>query len=210
MATDIWPLAGLALETDRLQLRLPTEPELMAVVSLAPDDLATDPASPAPPGAKHPTPTAILQWYWRALGGWRPDHWRLPLAVWFQSDLVGFQELEAERFIALRTVETSSWLVPAARGLGIGKEMRAAVLALAFDHLGAAVATSSAWDSNVESLGVSRALGYTDNGWFVADHLGQAGRQQRVVLERAAWDPTPWPTTVTGLEPCRPWFELQA
>ena len=178
----------------------------MALVELAPDDLETDPAWPAPPGAARPTATAVLQWYWRAMGQWRPDHWRLPLAVWFDSALVGFQELEAERFSALRTVESSSWLVRHARGIGIGKEMRAAVLGLAFDHLGAAVATSGAWESNEASLGVSRSLGYADNGWFLHDHLGRVGRQRRVVLEKQNWDPTPWPTAVSGLDACSSWF----
>ena len=206
MGTDVWPLADLVLTTPRLELRLPTEPELLALAARAPDDLETDPAWPAPPGAASPTPTAVLQWYWRALGEWRPEHWRLPLAVWLESELVGFQELEAERFATLRTVESSSWLVPDARGHGVGKEMRAAVLALAFEHLGALVATSGAWESNAASLGVSRALGYVDNGWFVHDHLGRVGRQRRVILEKQDWDPAPWPTTVTGLDACRSWF----
>ena len=42
--------------------------------------------------------------------------------------------------------------------------MRRAVLALAFDHLGAEAAITSAWHDNTASLGVSRSLGYRDNG----------------------------------------------
>jgi RimJ/RimL family protein N-acetyltransferase len=204
--TDYWPLAQLSLTTDRLALHLPSEEELLELASMAPEDLETDPAWPAPPGAARPTTTAVMQWYWRALGEWRSEHWRLPLAVQFESRLVGFQELEAERFSSLATVESSSWLVPDARGLGIGKEMRAAVLNLAFEHLGATVATSGAWESNAASLGVSRALGYIDNGWFVDDHLGRVDRQRRVILERQHWDASRWPTNVVGLDDCRPWF----
>ena len=206
MGADVWPLRGLKLKTDRLELRLPTCDELLELATLAPEDLETNPAWPAPAGAAQPTATAVLQWYWRALGEWKLDHWRLPLAVWFESGLVGFQELEAERFSTLAAVESSSWLVAKARGLGVGKEMRAAVLNLAFDHLGAKVATSGAWESNVSSLGVSRALGYTDNGWFVHDHLGRIGRQQRVILERQHRDGARWPTAVVGLDSCRGWF----
>jgi RimJ/RimL family protein N-acetyltransferase len=147
-----------------------------------------------------------MQWFWRALGEWKIEHWRLPLAVWFDARLVGFQELEAERFTSLATVESSSWLVPEARGLGIGKEMRAAVLNLAFVHLGATVATSGAWESNAASLGVSHALGYSDNGWFVHDHLGRIDRQRRVILEKEQWNPSRWPTDVVGLDACRAWF----
>lgn len=206
MGNDVWPLADLVLTTPRLELRLPSEAELLVLVALAPEDLETDPAWPAPSGAAVPTATAVLQWYWRAVGEWRTERWRLPLAVWFESELVGFQELEAERFSTLRTVESSSWLVPEARGCGVGKEMRAAVLALAFEHLGALIATSGAWESNNASLGVSRSLGYVDNGWFLHDHLGRVDRQRRVVLEKHDWDPAPWPTAVEGLDACRPWF----
>lgn len=206
MADDVWPLTGLQLRTRRLELRLPSEAELLALVDRVPDDLETDPTRPAPPGAIRPTATAVLQWYWRALGDWRADHWRLPFAVWFESELVGFQELEAERFSSLGTVETSSWLVTEARRRSIGKEMRAAVLNLAFEHLGATVATSGAWEDNVASLGVSRSLGYVDNGWFVHDHLGRVGRQRRVVLEKQHWDAGAWPTQVVGLDRCRAWF----
>ena len=40
----------------------------------------------------------------------------------------------------MRTVGTGSWLGRPYQGRGIGKEMRGAVLALAFDGLGAEVA----------------------------------------------------------------------
>jgi RimJ/RimL family protein N-acetyltransferase len=199
-------LFGLRLSTERLELRLPTEDEVVSLAASAPHDLETDPAWPAPPDVPRPVSTAVLQWYWRALGEWRVDHWRLPFGVWCNGELVGFQELEAEKFAALRTVESSSWLSTSARGIGIGKEMRAAVLALAFDHLGATVATSGAWEWNGSSLGVSRALGYVDNGWFLHEHLGRVGKQQRVVLERAEWHASAWPATVTGLDPCFAWF----
>ena len=202
----MWPLFALRLETGRLEMRLPREDEVLRLASSAPDDLETDPSWPPPPGVPRPVSTSVLQWYWRALGEWKIDHWRLPLAVWTNGELVGFQELDAERFAVLRTVESSSWLVPDARGLGIGKEMRAAVLTLAFEHLGASVAGSGAWEWNAASLSVSRALGYVDNGWHMHEHLGRSGVQRRVVLERSAWDASAWPITVEGLDRCKPWF----
>lgn len=203
---EVWPLFELELTTSRLHLRLPTEDEVIALVASAPEDLETDPSWPAPAGADLPVSAAVIQWYWRALGEWKVDHWRLPLAVWLDGDIVGFQELEAERFAVLRTVESSSWLIDPVRGRGVGKEMRAAVLALAFDHLAAEVATSGAWEWNHASLGVSRALGYVDNGWFMHEHEGRRGVQRRVLLDRTAWDPKLSPTTVQGLEGCRSWF----
>ena len=195
-------LFDLRLRTARLELRLPSDDELFELAGRAPVDLETDPAWPAP------VETFVLQWFWRALGTWRTEQWRLPLAVWVEGSPspVGFQELEAGNFAVLRTVESSSWLVSQVRGQGLGKEMRAAVLALAFDGLGAQVATSGAWDTNAASLGVSSALGYVDNGWHPHAREGEARVMRRVVLERVNWDPAAWPTTIEGLDACRSWF----
>ena len=77
---------------------------------------------------------------------------------------IGIQELRATGFPTLRTVETGSWLGRAFQGQGIGTEMRAAVLALAFDGLGAEVASSGAMDGNAASRRVSEKLGYEPNG----------------------------------------------
>ncbi len=80
---------------------------------------------------------ALHQTYWRALGGWRPESWDLLFAVLAGGEVVGVQSLDGRDFARRRTLETWSFLLPAARGRGLGKEMRRAVLALAFDHLGA-------------------------------------------------------------------------
>jgi hypothetical protein len=51
-----------------------------------------------------------------------------------------------------------------ALGHGIGKELRATVLSLAFDHLGAEYATSGSFVDSPASARVSLALGYEENG----------------------------------------------
>jgi RimJ/RimL family protein N-acetyltransferase len=61
---------------------------------------------------------------------------------------------------ALGTVGTFSWLGPGYRGRGLGTEMRAAVLHLAFAGLGAREAASEAFTDNHASNRVSQALGY--------------------------------------------------
>ena len=53
---------------------------------------------------------------------------------------------------------------PGLSGRGFGKEMRAAVLGFAFDGLGALSAETSAFLDNAASNGVTRSLGYEDNG----------------------------------------------
>jgi len=185
-------------------LRLPTEVEALDLFARTPDDYESDPAWPVLVG---PRQAAFLQQYWRALGNWKPDEWRLPFAVWHENGAVGIQELEARNFRVLRTVESSSFLVPGARGKGIGKEMRRAVLALAFDHLGAEYAVSGAWEDNVASLGVSRAVGYRDNGWHVQERNGAAGVTRSVILEKNDWTVAP-DIAIEGLDKCKEWFGI--
>ena len=69
------------------------------------------------------------------------------------------QDIGAENFRAVRSVETGSWLGRAHQGQGIGREMREAVLHLAFAGLGAEEALSGAFEDNAASLATSRAVG---------------------------------------------------
>ena len=124
----------------------------------------------------------LAQGYWRALGLWSPDDWALPFVVRSGGEVVGAQWLEGPDWRADRTVDSSSWLVAPARGRGLGKQMRAAVLALAFGPLRADAAVSSAVVDNGPSLGVSRALGYRDTHRSVLEHSGET--LQHVRLER--------------------------
>ena len=74
------------------------------------------------------------------------------------------QDLLGVQFAALGTIGTSSWLGPGYRGRGIGIEMRATALHLAFAGLAAQEAASEAFVDNPASNRVSQALGYEPNG----------------------------------------------
>ena len=71
--------------------------------------------------------------------------------------LIGAQDVRAHDFAVLRTVSTGSWLGREHQGRGRGREMRAAVLHLAFAGLGCLIAQTAAYADNGPSLGVSRA-----------------------------------------------------
>ena len=96
-------------------------------------------------------------------------------------------------------------MVPEARRQGIGKEMRAAVLSLAFDGLGAVVAETEAWHDNEASLAVSERLGYEPNGETLHRRGGGHDRMVRLRLTKEHWDlrAGDFPVTVVGLEECR-------
>ena len=204
MDARIWPLSGLRLVTPRLELRPTSEAdvdELAGVISL---DVEMDPEVPSfatgDDSAIHRTRLALA--YWRAMGQWRADDWALLLTVRSRGDAVGVQVIEGRRFAVRRTVETASWLAAEQRGRGIGKEMRGAVLSLAFDILGAGVAETEALADNRASLGVSRALGYEPNGENVFDHDGVPETMLHLRLTRERWQDRRlnWPVEITGWE----------
>lgn len=124
----------LRLTTPDLHLRHLTEADLATLAAILPDDAEQDPASTSYPGLDRDRNRAVVlhQDYWRARGSWCPESWALSFGVFRDGELVGFQGLEGDDFARLRTVDSSSFLAHAARGQGLGKQMRAAVLALAF------------------------------------------------------------------------------
>jgi RimJ/RimL family protein N-acetyltransferase len=96
--------------------------------------------------------------------------------------------VQATRFPLLRTVSTGSFLGLPHQGRGIGKEMRAAVLHLAFAGLGAERAVTEAFTDTVASQRVTESLGYRPNGTDVVPRRVGTGVGQRYVLDRATWE----------------------
>lgn len=87
--------------------------------------------------------------------------WTLDLAVLVDGEPVGLQSMSGfDRWPARRIVGTTSWLLRSHQGRGIGTRCRAAVLELAFAHLGAESAKSWVLDDNHASVAVSAKLGY--------------------------------------------------
>src|SRR5205823_2524831 len=110
-----------------------------------------------------------------------------------------------------RTFETGSWLGRDFQGQGIGKEMRAAVLHFGFAGLGATRAISGAFEDNPQSIGVSRAVGYADNGDQIVVRRGERARQLRFKMERADWERRRRDDIVIeNLVPCFPLFGIAA
>lgn len=166
VAHPYWPLLDLRLTVGDLTLRPMTEADLDGLTAVSSGDGEQDPSLPRHPHLDRDAAraAALRQSYWRCVGTWSPDDWRLPLVALRGGDYVGYQDVEAADFARLRTIDSSSWVALPLRGQGIGKAMRLAMLALAFDGLGARFAETSAWHDNAASLGVSRSLGYLPNG----------------------------------------------
>ncbi|HEY7271360.1 MAG TPA: GNAT family protein [Actinoplanes sp.] len=204
-----WPLFDLRLRCRDVRLRAVRESDLEHLGAILPGDVGHDPRLElfdelSDYGNER---RLFYQGYWRALGTWSPSAWTLHMAVEYDGALVGVQTLEGEDFPRLRTVDSASWLVPTVRGRGVGVAMRIAVLGLAFDHLGAVAAITSATVDNAASLGVSRRIGYTDNGVGLIVETGGVATLQHLRLTADRWRHGA-EVTVEAFPPCRPWFGL--
>jgi RimJ/RimL family protein N-acetyltransferase len=197
------PLTHLRLRTPRLELRLATVAELRALFRVAQAGIH-DPAE-MPFGVAWTDDldeAGFLAHHSDKLTNSGPVSWALPLVAFHGGQPIGVQEVRGERFAAERTVDTGSWLGRAFQGQGLGTEMRAAVLTLAFAELGAERATSGAIQRNPQSLGVSRKLGYVETGTHLVSPRGEP--VEHLDLELAADRfRSPVPVEITGLDGVR-------
>jgi RimJ/RimL family protein N-acetyltransferase len=211
----LWPLYDLRLRTDELVLRLPTEAELPAFSEVAARGIHPPEEMPfGIPWTDLPSPErerSSYQFWMRARASWAPADWNLTLGVWVAGEPAGFQDLLATDFARLRVVRTGSWLGQRFQGRGIGKLMRQAALALAFDHLGAEVAESKALTDNIASQRVSEGVGYERNGIGRLAPRGEARDAIRYRMTVAQWRARERPAVqVEGLDACLELFGVPA
>ena len=199
----LWPLFGLRLSTPRLELTPVGDGDLAELVAVA--RAGIHPPERMPFGvpwtlaAPQDLGPQTLQYFWRLRAELRPDRWQLPFVVRHEGVLVGVQDVKADGFAVPRTISTGSWLGRQFQGRGIGTEMRAAVLAFAFDQLGARRAESSAFADNPVSQAVSAKLGYADNGTQLLDRDGEAAVNVRFVVTPASFVRPSWTLGLQGL-----------
>jgi len=211
MLTDHVPLFGLRLRTPGLDLRLPDLTELGRLGDAAADGVHDSAVMPfTVPWTEWPDVgrTVVLHAL-RQLGRWQPEDWDLGLVAFHDGTPVGKQNLGAKDFAITRDVHTGSWMSRAFHGRGLGTQMRAAVLALAFEGLGATSASSGAHLDNPASLRVSEKLGYRPDGVEVQAIRGKPKIARRLRLTRQDWEKhRTIPVEIIGLEGCLPMFGL--
>jgi RimJ/RimL family protein N-acetyltransferase len=206
-----WPLFGLSVRTPRLELRLPREDEFGALIEVIDGGIHEPGTMPFSLPWTDIEPTArarqAAQFWWRQRANWNPDDWAFTGAVFIEGHPVGVQELSAQHFGAVRAVETGSWLGLAHQGKGFGREMREAVLHLAFAGLGAEEALSGAFEDNESSLATSRAVGYEENGEARGSRRDGSSRTIRFRMSRERWEGRRRrDIEITGLEGCLDMF----
>ena len=208
--TDTAPLDGVRLATPRLELRLGSEEEVLALGRLAQQGI-------------HPPEEMPFAHAWTDRSGepgflddfcayhrlrredWSPDDWELALLVWCDGELVGSQSVRGTEFARTREVSTGSWLGASYQRRGVGTEMRAAVLDLAFRGLRAMAATSGWLEGNAASGRVSEKLGYRETGVAEISPRGVPVPHHDVRLELTAWL-SPVEVEIDGLAQALPLF----
>lgn len=186
------PMFGLEVRTPRLVLRYPDDEDALALAELGALGVHDVDATPfsiqwtsvPPPHQQRNT----LGFLWDQRSTAQREDWHLPLVTVVDGEVVGSQGVQASSWSVLREVGTGSWLGRAHQGRGIGTEMRAAALHLAFAGFGAVRATTSAWEDNPSSLAVTRRLGYRPNGEVRGVRKREAVLMRRFALDRAVWE----------------------
>jgi RimJ/RimL family protein N-acetyltransferase len=208
------PLYELCLRTPRLELRLGNREELAALARLAQEGIHPPEEMPfavawTDRSDEEGFVESFVEFHEAALRDWRPDKWSLNLLVFVEALLAGSQTIGAEDFASTRTVGTGSWLGKRFQRRGLGTEMRAAVLELAFGELGAEAATSGAIVGNEASKRVSEKLGYTSTGTSTVSPRGEPLTHFDLRIQRDAWG-SPVPVEIAGLGGCLALFGLSA
>ncbi|MEV0267451.1 GNAT family N-acetyltransferase [Hamadaea sp. NPDC050747] len=205
------PLYGLRVRTPDLELRLPQLDELARLGDVAAAGIHDADVMPfMHPWTQQPdVGRRVILGALAELGQWRPDDWSLGLVAFRGGEPIGRQILSAKEYAVTREVRSWSWLGRQFHGQGLGTQMRAAVLALAFDGLGALSACSAAFLDNHSSLRVSEKLGYQPDGVQVDAVRGVPAISRRLRLTRERWSQhSRVPVEIEGLRPCLEMFGL--
>ena len=188
-----YPPLNVTVRTPRLELRGASDDLLERLVPAVRDGIVSDGDSPFddPMSLYDESPDREWKWLraiWAGRGRVTPAFWRLYLVVMVDDEPVGMQDLIGDDFAQFGIVTTFSWLRPDRRAHGVGTEMRAAALHLAFDGLAAREAMSEAFTDNEASNRVSQRLRYEPNGTGWAMRRGQAALLRRWRLTYDMWN----------------------
>jgi RimJ/RimL family protein N-acetyltransferase len=203
---NVEALWEIRLRTPRLELRLPSEDELVELFRVAEGGIHPPEEMPFfVPWTDDLRLDTFLEYHHGTWTAWRPEQWLLNLFSFLDGRPIGSQGVGAEEFAVRREVETGSWLGAPYQGKGLGTEQRAAVLELAFAHLGARVALSGSIVHNLSSQRVSEKLGYRVTGSRTIAPRGEPVEHLDYRLEREGWT-CPIPVEVEGIKAALPLF----
>ncbi len=210
MAHPTWPLFDLVVRTPRLELRVPRDEEITVLVAQADQSIYERTGFMPFHVDWTGDPIESMKYFWRTRSGWSAKEWTLSMVPFIDGEPLGNQSLIATNFPIVRRVSTGSYLLPHAQGRGLGVEMRAAALHLAFAGLGAIEAHSEAHVDNVASNAVSRKLGYETTHRQSSIFGDRQGDVYNLLLRRDVWEQHRRDDIeIIGLDGCLDMFGLE-
>jgi RimJ/RimL family protein N-acetyltransferase len=205
-----YPPLNVRVHTPALSLLGATDARLARLVPIVRQGVVTGPPWPFddPSSLYKDSPEREWTWLqriWAGRGRVTDSFWRLYFVVVVDGEPVGMQDLIGREFATFGTVSSFSWLAPGVRRRGLGREMRQAVLHLAFEGLGAREAESDAFFDNHASNRVSEAIGYEPNGLDRDTRRGEVAAIRRWRLTREQWAKGRRDDiSLAGVDDCRP------
>jgi RimJ/RimL family protein N-acetyltransferase len=192
MPSSAYPPLNVQVHTPRLALLGATDDLLAQLIPIVRKGVATEPPWPFddPFTLYKDNPEREWAWLraiWSGRGRVNDTFWRLYFVVVVDGTPAGMQDLIGSEYPSFGRVTSFSWLDPGLRGRGLGKEMREAILHLAFEGIGAREAGSDAFVDNHASNRVSEAVGYERNGIDWATRRGEPAELIRWRLTRERW-----------------------
>jgi RimJ/RimL family protein N-acetyltransferase len=201
-------LLELRVRTPRLELRLPTDDEILELYRVA--EAGIHPPDEMPffvPWTDTLNEDDFLAFHRDARERWSPHEWSCNFVTFLEGRAIGTQAIDGKNFAESRLVDTGSWVGEEFQRKGYGFEQRAAVLEFAFRGLGAQAATSGPLVDNVASQRISEKLGYRVTGTREIAPRGEPVLHYDYRLERDDWH-CPIPVEIDGLEAALPLFGI--
>src|SRR3954468_1349080 len=106
MTHPYWPLFDLVIRTPKLEIRYPTEDQLIEIAELAAKGIHDDDYMPfAFPWSREPSPKLerqSIQHYWLMRAQWTAEEWHLNPVTVVDGEVVGMQGMGATQFAIRR------------------------------------------------------------------------------------------------------------
>ncbi len=202
---EIYPAFGVRVECGPVVLRPLREADVPAIAELVDGGIHPEEERPflVPWNLGDYDPIDTLRFYYQTWASFTPERWTIMLAVERDGVLVGVQDVMATDFPLTRSASSGSWLGLPHQGRGTGTLMRQAMLAFAFDGLGAVEMRSGAWVDNLRSRRVSEKCGYRPDGTELRPRERGAVVELRLRVTPDTFVRPPYPVAITGADALR-------
>ena len=169
MTHPVWPLFDLRVRTPRLELRyiddeLATELALLAAEGYPRPSHHAVRTSRGPMSSRRELERNTMQFYWRCRAETSPKSWSINLATIVDGKRRWDDGADGPRLPDAAPVRNRVVARPRVPGPGHRQRDASRIAATRLHRLRCGIATTGAWHDNGPSLGVTRSLGYAENG----------------------------------------------